>query len=151
MARLEALSAVASDVSQLMDAIAPLARIIRYGNVRQTDTQMVARVIDSLVTRVCIGLAGACAALGDDAAEEMFDRIVDMHSALALLQREDYTDAWMRTLDQLSGLDDLHGLVAGRVCRLLIDDGALDVEEGIAPDGTGFVIGGRSDARGRLD
>ena len=57
----------------LMQALPPLASVLRYGNVRQTDTAMIAQVVDGLAARVCIGLPGACAALNDDAAAEMFD------------------------------------------------------------------------------
>ncbi|MGZ3382471.1 MAG: DUF5682 family protein, partial [Isosphaeraceae bacterium] len=76
MARLENLAAVASDVAHLMDALPPLAGILRYGNVRQTDASMVSRAVAGLVARIVIGLPGACSSLNDDAANEMFGRLL---------------------------------------------------------------------------
>ena len=46
MARLEAEAALASDVSHLMGALPPLAQVLRYGNVRQTDTTTVGHIVD---------------------------------------------------------------------------------------------------------
>ena len=43
---LEEKAATANDVGQLLEAIPPLAAIARYGNVRQTDAGMVARVLE---------------------------------------------------------------------------------------------------------
>ena len=60
MARVEAEAAVASDVTQLMDALPPLANVLRYGNVRKTDTAMVAHAVVGLVARICVGLPLAC-------------------------------------------------------------------------------------------
>lgn len=45
---LEEKAATANDVGQLLEAIPPLAAIARYGNVRQTDAGMVARVLGRL-------------------------------------------------------------------------------------------------------
>ena len=58
--------------------------IVRYGNVRQTDTEMVAGVVDGLVARICIGLPVAVASLDDEAAAEMFKLITATHSAITM-------------------------------------------------------------------
>lgn len=55
---LEEKAATANDVGQLLEAIPPLAAIARYGNVRQTDAGMVARVLEGLIPRASIGLPG---------------------------------------------------------------------------------------------
>ena len=121
MDRLESMSAVTSDVPRLMDAIPPLAGVLRYGNVRQTDTRIVGHALDGLVTRTCIGLPAACASLNDDAAAEMLPRIMAVHEALQLLQNRDYSAAWTAALERLADLAGLHGLIYGRCCRLLLD------------------------------
>src|SRR5262249_49373299 len=69
MVRLESLAAVTSDVPHLMDAMPPLANVLRYGNVRQMDVGMVGHVVDGLIARICIGLPAACASLNDEAAD----------------------------------------------------------------------------------
>jgi hypothetical protein len=129
MSRLQAVAAVASDVGHLMGALPPLANILRYGNVRKTDADMVAGVVNGLVTRVCIGLPGACGSLNDEAAEEMFGKILGTHAAIGLLQIAEHTAAWNAVLRQLADLPNLHGLIAGRACRLLHETQQFDTAE----------------------
>jgi hypothetical protein len=106
-----------------------LAGVLRYGNVRQTDTAMVQQVVDGLVTRIVIGLPNACSALNDEAAEDMYGRVVQVHTALLTLQNADLTTAWNNVLGQLADQHDLHGLIAGRCCRLLFDQRLLEADE----------------------
>ena len=129
MARLQAAMAVTGDVSHLMEALPPLANIARYGNVRGTDAASVGAVIDGLVARICIGLPGACASLDDEAAAAMLARLIAVDGALALLQRDDHLADWRATLRRLADRQGLHGLIAGRATRLLLDAGALAADE----------------------
>lgn len=130
MARLHDRAALASDVGVLMEALPPLANVQRYGNVRRTDTAAVAHVIDGLVSRIGVGLPAVCAALDDDAAQAMFERLLAVNSALALLQHADYTATWQAALQRVCDLRGVHGLVGGRACRILLDTGALSADEG---------------------
>lgn len=129
MARLQAVAAVASDVTHLMNALPPLANILRYGNVRQSDGTMVSEIVDGLVARICIGLPGACGSLNDEAAGEMFEHILSCHAAIALLQNPEHSAAWNGVLRQLVDSPNLHGLIAGRACRLLLEGQQLDAAE----------------------
>jgi hypothetical protein len=129
MARLQAEAALATDVGHLMEALPPLASVMRYGNVRQTDAAMVGGIINGLVARICIGLPGACASLNDEAAAAMFDRIVSVNGSIGLLKNEELLQSWQTTLAQLAGQHGLHGLVAGRCCRLLLDSNVFPAEE----------------------
>ncbi|MEM7016300.1 MAG: DUF5682 family protein [Pseudomonadota bacterium] len=126
---LESESAVSSDISQLMASLPPLANVQRYGNVRQTDVELVSTVVSSIITRVCIGLPGACASLNEDVAREMYKHLVETESAIHLLQSETYLKQWRETLLKLADQDGLNGLIAGRACRLLLEAGALDTAE----------------------
>ena len=129
MSRLQAAAAVASDVGHLMGALPPLANILRYGNVRKTDAEMVAGVVNGLVTRICIGLPGACGSLNDEAAEEMFGKLLSTHAGIGLLQNPEHTADWNTVLRQLADLPNLHGLLAGRACRLLYDTQQFETAE----------------------
>lgn len=125
---LQTQAALAADVAQLMDALPALANIVRYGNVRQTDSSAVSQVVDGFVARVCVGLPSACASLNDEAANQMLPRLVAMHAAIELLQVDEWSASWLEMLKKLVDLVGLHGLLAGRVCRLLLDRGLLDSE-----------------------
>lgn len=123
--RIGEVAAVGADIPALMAALPPLARILRYGNVRGTDATAVASVVDGLVARICVGLGTAAASLDDDAAAEM-GRLVDgVHSAIALLDDADDRASWRAALERLIDQAGLHGLVAGRACRILLDEGTL--------------------------
>jgi hypothetical protein len=123
VARIQELSAVAADVGKLMDAVPPLARVLRYGNVRKTDTALVAPLVSGLLARICAGLLPACGSLDDDAAAGMRTRIDALHASLATLDAADLTEPWKAELAKL-GDADIHGLVAGRCWRILLDAGA---------------------------
>lgn len=128
LGRIQALSAVAADIAHLMQAVPPLARILRYGNVRKTDAAMVAPVVRGLVARVCAGLLPACASLNDDAAAEMLGHVDAVSSALATLEASDLLAMWRERLRAL-GDAGIHGLIAGRAWRLLLDAQVEPAEE----------------------
>lgn len=129
MQRVESVAATASDVTHLMHAIPPLVQVARYGNVRKTDASAVEKIIAGLISRVCISLPGACSAINDDAAAPMFERVGNIHSAIQLLQFEEHTQLWLETLLKLADSPGIHGLVAGRACRLLLEQRAIDAPE----------------------
>jgi hypothetical protein len=129
MQRLDQQASVASDLNQLMDALPPLANVMRYGNVRQTDTTMVSHVVSGLVARICIGLPAACASLNDDAAEEMAHRLMAVNAAVPLLENPDHTAAWQTVLQHLTETPNLHGLIAGRSTRLLLDAAVITSQQ----------------------
>ncbi len=129
MARLQSLAAVTSDIPALMESLPGFAQILRYGNVRQTDTGMVAHVVDGIVARIAIGLPAACASLNDEAAEAMFARLIGVHQAIHLLQNEGHLAVWNRALESLADMPRLHALLAGRCCRLLLEYNVWSAEE----------------------
>jgi hypothetical protein len=121
--------ALDADVAHLMDALPALARTLRYGDVRGTDLGALRTVTLGMITRICVGLPAAVGGLDDSAAAVMRDRIDAVHGALALIEERDTTDRWVTVLAGLSTRDDLHGLLAGRLNRLLLDAARLDVPE----------------------
>ena len=124
--RIGDVAAVGADVPALMEALPPLARVLRYGNVRGTDATAVSTVVDGLVARICIGLASAAASLDDEAAAAFARQIDGVHGAIALLDDAEDRAAWREALQRLIDQEGLHGLVAGRVTRLLLDEGVID-------------------------
>ena len=121
MATIQQVAATSGDISHLMQALPPLANVLRYGNVRQTDTGMVRQVVDELMARICIGLPAACSSLNDEAAQQFFEHINAVQNAVGILQDVSHTQFWMQTFEHISSQDGVHGLIRGRVCRLLFD------------------------------
>ncbi|MDR3637941.1 MAG: DUF5682 family protein [Isosphaeraceae bacterium] len=129
MERLESQAALAGDVLQLMDALPPLANLMRYGNVRKTDATLVGHVVVGMIARVCIGLPPACSSLDDAASEAMFESIRQADAAIQLMLDAEHLLAWRSTLAKLAESDRLHQLVAGRCCRILLDAHLIDASE----------------------
>ncbi len=128
MRRLEREAAVAGDLAHLMDALPPLVSVLRYGDVRATDAAAVGHVVDGLVARICVGLGPAASSLDDRAADELRRRIDAVHAAIALLGEDDQ-EQWAAALGRLARREGLHGLVAGRAARILLDGDRATGEE----------------------
>ncbi len=130
-AQLQVKAALSGDVAELMSAVPPLARALRYGTVRQTsgagavDAAAFETILDGMIARICIGLPLACSSLDDDAAGKMLKHLEGLQDSLGILQHDAWNVLWRETLLKLADQSGLHGLVAGRLCRLLLDAGAL--------------------------
>ena len=129
MALLQDRAALTHDIPHLMESLPPLARVLRYGDVRQTDASRVGPVVAGLVTRIAIGLPAACSALDDAAAADMFAHLQTTQAAVALLQEAGQTAIWQGALARLADQVGLHGLVAGHTCRLLFEQQVFDAAE----------------------
>jgi hypothetical protein len=126
---LDAQAARDSDVARLMTAVPALVRAARYGDVRGTDTSALTAVVDAITARICAGLPAAAGGLDADAAGRLRAALDAMHAAVALHAQHERGRAgqqqWTATLTGLAGRRDVHGLLAGRVVRLLADAGEL--------------------------
>ena len=120
---LEDRAALTGDAGQLLATLPPLANVFRYGNVRQTDATLVARVLDGLAVRAAIGLPVACGGLDDSAAETLRGLVLAAHAAIALRDGADATAAWRRALAQVATQAGAHDLLKGVATRLLLDAG----------------------------
>lgn len=125
---LQTRAAVAADVRQLLDAILPLARLARYGDVRGTQAAQVEPLLEGLFERACVGLRPACAAIDEEAAERMLAGTSGATQAVDLLQRDDLIQDWFAALRSL--LDSgAHAMLRGWSCRALLEKGVLVDEE----------------------
>jgi hypothetical protein len=149
---LDAVAALDEDVTSLMAAVPPLVRAIRYGTVRGTPVGSLSAVVDALLIRICAGLPGRAGGLADDAAARLRAAMDGLHAALAVYGPADADadasdgpapgsaagagpgsrERWIDALGGIAGRRDVHGLVAGRVTRMLADAGALTWAEAAA-------------------
>ncbi|MFE0092122.1 DUF5682 family protein [Streptomyces sp. NPDC058991] len=119
-------AALDADAGRLADALPALARSLRYGDVRATDTASLGEVAAGLAERICAVLPPACAGLDADAAAGMRARLDGVHSAIGLLPRSgELGGRWADVLGRLVLRDAVPGLIRGRAARLLLDDGRL--------------------------
>jgi hypothetical protein len=129
LARLDDVGAVGADIRHLMQGLPPLARVIRYGDVRQTPTDRLRPVIGNFLERILVGLPGACASLDDEAAQHMAEGIGSVQASLNLLNDRERQTEFHEVLRRLMRDDSIHGLVRGWSCRLLLEARALADDE----------------------
>jgi hypothetical protein len=128
VSRLEALGADTRDVTHLLAALPPLVQVLRYGNVRRTDTRQVTQVVQQLVPRLCIGLPAVCAGLDLAAARPLLERIEATHAAIRLLEDAAHAADWYAALAAVARSAASNGLLAGAATRLLFDAQQADAE-----------------------
>lgn len=115
------LAAASGDVIQLMEVIPGLVNITRYGNVRNTDADLVLGIVNSMITRICISLPAACTGIDEDAALHLFNLFFKMNDAVNLLQQTEITQMWQQTLTAVAGGKNSSPVIAGYATRLLVD------------------------------
>ncbi len=127
-------AALDADVGHLADALPALARSLRYGDVRSTDTAALTEVAAGLAERICVGLPPACTGLDPDGAETLRGRVEAVHGAIGLLDTgaepgTGLRERWDAVLHKLAARDTVAGIIRGRATRLLLDEGRLPEDE----------------------
>lgn len=112
------------DVLRLGRAVPALARLARYGNVRQTDATQVEQILDGFIARIHVGFPSSVVGIDDEAAGAWHPVVREYHSALGLLDSAWLGD-WRAVLRRVLDADPSHPLIAGAAARLLLEGGQL--------------------------
>jgi len=125
LVRIQSVAAVACDVRHLLEALLPLARVARYGDVRGTDAAQILPIVTGLFERAIVGLGAACSSLDDEAAERMLASLAQTQQALDILAIAEMQTEWINRLASLQE-SGVHGLIRGWCCRARLEKGAID-------------------------
>lgn len=128
MEQLHNLAATTHDLNQLMNTLPPLTNVLLYGNVRQTETAMVAKMVDNLIPRIVASLPLACQSLNEEAATKLFDLLLKVHQSIGALNNQQHTTNWQTALVKLSDIATVSPLISGAVLRLLFEAGVYNIE-----------------------
>ncbi len=133
LAALSARAALDTDVTRLMAALPAMVRAHRYGDVRGTSADGLEVIVHSMVDRICVGLPVSVTGLDDGSAADLLGHVDAVHTAVALLDEDGERartptprSRWLVTLRGICDRQDLHGLIEGRLTRILLDAGDLD-------------------------
>lgn len=129
LVKINEVATVSADILELMTALSPLVEVSRYGNVRKTDLSAINQLVEGLLTRICIGLPNACYGLDDENSRKVFEYIKQVNEATRLLENQDLTDTWLKTLHILLEKQGINPIILGCTCRLLFDAKAIDEVE----------------------
>jgi len=141
LSKVNELSAISSDILELMGAVTPLIDVSRYGNVRKTDLTAINQLVYGLLTRICIGLPNACYGLDDDTSGRMFEQIRKTDEAVRLLDNPELETAWYKTLAVILNKDGINPIIIGCTCRLLFDGKVIDETETARQFGLALSMG----------
>ncbi len=145
--------AAAPDLGDVIDSLGPLARAIRYGDVRGSDLTSLRAVFDALVVHVLAGLGLACRSLDEHAAAAMAARLGTTQVALGLVEHPARDAEWPRELLVVAARPAVPAIVRGRAVRLARDASYLSPTDAgrwlsralspsvAATDAAGFVEG----------
>jgi hypothetical protein len=127
--QLNNLAAASGDVVQLMEVVPSLVNVSRYGNVRNTDADLVLNITTSMLARIFVGMPNAVTAIDEDTAKHLLDIIFQLNDAVSILQQADMTTQWQQTLKTVTGNKNTAPVIAGYTTRLLKDHQVLQGEE----------------------
>jgi len=122
-------AALSSDIAHLMDALPPLTRVARYGDVRGTDAASVGPIITGLVERITIGLQPAACGIDEAAATALMGRVDAVQVALDTLDIATLREDWLEGLTQLAQSEAAAPALRGFALRLLFDRQRLSADE----------------------
>ena len=114
-------AAATNDVIQLVGILPGLIEIMRYGNVRNTDAEMVRQIAESIITRVCIGLPAACCGINEETATTLTEDCVSISQCIKTLQEEDYSKQWTNCLIKIAYQANAAPMMKGFATRQLFD------------------------------
>lgn len=127
--KLADVAAPARDIYLLMDALPSLVSIVRYGNVRQTDTSAVQRLVQQFVPRIALGFPAACLQLDEEPAQDLFHKMWNTQRHIALLNEPELMAVWQQALASVVQAEGAHPLLRGGAARICFDRQVFGAEE----------------------
>jgi hypothetical protein len=134
--QLQAAAIRASDITDLMRAVAPLVRVLRYGTARKLPEEALRSLILSLSVEVNAGVRTGSHGLDQETANERVQAMLAYDEALGLFGDDALTTGWRIQLGRIVEDDQVAPSVAGLSLRRLHDLKAWDV----ARVATGFSL-----------
>lgn len=127
--QLQALAMRASDLTDLMQAVAPLVRVLRYGSARKLPEDALRALIVSLSAEVNAGVRTGSHALDEETAGKRMKAMNAYDEALRLFGDDGLMAAWRAQLSTMVDDEQVAPGVAGLSLRRLHDASAWPMQE----------------------
>jgi len=121
IARLQQVAALSGDSGPLVDAVPPLANVMRYGEARKVPEAELGALLRHLCLEVSAGIARNCRGLEPGEAAAMRERIVAFERALPLIREQAVDAAWREALARLANDEAVAQVLRGHATRRLHD------------------------------
>lgn len=126
---LQAAAVATTDVTDLMTAVVPLARIARYGSSRKLPEQELRALILALSTEINAGVRTGSHQLDDEASMKRVDAMRGYNSVLGPFGDEALLEEWHRQLVYMIDDEQVSPQIKGLSLRLLHDRSAWSEEQ----------------------
>ena len=126
-------AAQTSDCAEMLDALPPLADVLRYGRARATDTGQLGDLFRRIAVQGALALPYAARGLDADASAALRTTMQAADAAIHLAEADGDTLAqWQRSLQAVVADAQASLLVAGAAARLLYDAERMTAEQAVA-------------------
>lgn len=129
LGRLDSAAAASPDVMELLDATGPLAQTARYGDVRKSSADDLARVVAGFAARIHAALPGAVCGLQEEAAARLAASVGGYGAALGIFNNAEITGEFQIVLGKIMRDAAAHATLRGQATRMLHDASAIPPEE----------------------
>jgi hypothetical protein len=124
--RLQAAAVQANEMTELMQAVAPIVRVLRYGSARKLPEQPLRALIHALSVEVNAGVRMASHSLDEEAASARLQAMRGYDEAIHLFSDRELMEQWQSHMGQMVNDDQVVPPVAGLSLRRLHDLGTWD-------------------------
>ncbi|SNT09160.1 hypothetical protein SAMN05421770_104122 [Granulicella rosea] len=128
IAQLQAAAVNASDITDLMQAVAPLVRVLRYGTARKLPEDALRALVGSLSIEINAGVRIGSHSLDADAANARVKAMEEYGEALTLFDEASLTESWRQELAKIVDDELAAAPVAGLSLRRLHDQRVWPLE-----------------------
>src|SRR5262249_43918191 len=119
--QLQAVAVNSSDITDLMNAVSPLVRVLRYGTARRLPEDALRSLILSISVEINAGVRIASRGLDEETAAARMGAMEGYDEALRLLGDDPLTSSWRAELGKIVEDDQVTSSVAGLSLRRLHD------------------------------
>jgi len=130
--QLQAVAINSSDITDLMNAVSPLVRVLRYGTARRLPEDALRALILSISVEINAGVRIGSRGLDDETAGARIAAMEAYDEALRLLGNDALTSSWREELGKIVDGDQATSSIAGLSLRRLHDVGAWDMPKVVA-------------------
>jgi len=128
IAQLQAVAVNSSDITDLMKAVSPLVRVLRYGTARRIPEDALRSLILSISVEINAGVRMGSRGLDEEITAARISAMEAYDEALRLLGDDALTSSWREELGKIVDDDQVTSSIAGLSLRRLHDVRAWDPE-----------------------
>lgn len=123
--KLSDVTGLSADILELLRGVPELVTLCRYGDVRNTHTEILSDTIDNIVPRVCIGLPGAVTNIDQDSSDQIAREVRSCNRAITLYEDPKHINLFLDALNTIASIEHVRGVIGGTSSRILLDHARL--------------------------